>query len=819
MNSNTRIRIIIIAMFLLTGSLLYIAYTKMQENISGLVQTVKESTEPDLTLLRIKELWSGINNVSNNIRAYTVTRDESYLAGFLSLKDSLKNSIDNLKVAAKGSGKQAEQILQIEQGFNRKISVYDSLLEINYNRVLSGEIDKLEEGDPVSDTLQILQEEGNLFQRTFSSKYSRKTLKARSDSLIEVRNLRLQGFKKDVKRIREEEAQLVKEQSEKELRLLEADKMITRQMESVIRELENDEQQRLLKKATASKMEAADAEQSIKQLVIGGFSLIVILLLFVLRDLEISGRRRRELIAAKQKAEKLARAKEEFMSTMSHEIRTPLTSVIGFSEKLRQTNLDEIQLRFMKAIIGSSEHLLSIVNDVLDFTRVDSGKLKFDNIPFRAADIFIEVHDSMIWKAHEKNIELNLFIQPIATLQLHGDPVRLRQVLFNLIGNAIKFTEKGSVDITGTFLDENGKAVLLCKISDTGIGIPEDRLGAIFNEFEQADSSTEKKYGGSGLGLSISKRIVEQQGGEIGVESIPGVGSIFGVRIPYSHGFMEARETSYIEEPVARPLDGLTVLLAEDDPLIRELQLHSLESLGATVLMAENGKIALDLFRENNVSFILMDIQMPELTGPEALRIIRNEFPEPKKNVPVIAMTANVLQHDLKRYMDEGMNDFITKPFREAELVEKISKLISIENKSSVNIQPAAEKKEIAYTFNLKQPDVLLDLKELIATSQGNEDFVKKMINLFLTSSFASVNNLKFHLKRNNWEQLGKTSHRMIGSYKQLGIDYVAAMLKELEETSVTGKELGKAAFLVSEIEKTSMEIFRLLKIELEKYN
>lgn len=818
MNSNTRIRIIIIAMFLITGGLLYIAYTRMQQNIAGLVQTVKESTEPDHTLLRIKELWSGINNVSTNIRAYTVTRDENYLAGFLNLKDSLENSIDSLKVSAGNKGRQAEQILLIENSLKRKIAVYDSLLEINYNRVITDEIDKLEEGDIVSDTLQIFQEEGNLFQRTFSSRYSRKTLQARADSLLEARNLRLQGYKKDVKRIREEEARVLKEQSEKELRLLESDKKITRQIESVIHELEYEEQQRLIKKAAASKVAAAEAEQEIKKIVIGGFSLIVILLIFVMRDLEISGRRRRELVEARKKAEKLARAKEEFMSTMSHEIRTPLTSVIGFSEKLRQTKLDDVQLRFMKAITGSSEHLLSIVNDVLDFTRVDSGKLKFDNIPFKAADIFIEVHDSMIWKAHEKNIELNLFIQPIATLQLHGDPVRLRQVLFNLTGNAIKFTEKGSVDITGTFSEDNGKAILLFKISDTGIGIPEDRIKAIFNEFEQADSSTEKKFGGSGLGLSISKRIVEQQGGEIKAESNPGVGSVFSVRIPFSHGFMEARETSYTEQPVNRPLEGLTVLLAEDDPLIRELQLHSLESLGATVLMAENGKIALDLFRENNVSFILMDIQMPELTGPEALRIIRNEFPESKKNVPVIAMTANVLQHDLKRYMDEGMNDFITKPFREAELVEKISKLISIENKTSANVKPAEEKKEIAYEFNLKQPDVLLDLKELIATSQGNSEFVKKMINLFLTSSFASVNNLKFHLKRNNWEQLGKTAHRMIGSYKQLGIDYVASLLKELEETSSTTKELGKAAFLVSEIDRVSAEVFRLLKIELEKY-
>ncbi len=819
MNSNARIRVVVVVMFLVMGGLLYYAYSRMQQNISELVQTVKESSEPDLNLLRIKELWSGITSASHSIRAYTVTRDENYLADFLQLKDTLRSGIDSLISAAVKSGRSIDQLVAIEEGLNRKIDVYDSLLEINYNRVITGEIDKFEVGEQVSDTMQFLQEDGNVFQRMFSSKYSRRTLKARADSLLEERNSRLQVFQRDLKKVREEEARLVEEQSVKELRLLEADKRITSEMESVIQKLESDEQARLMQKANDTKKSTDEAAAAIKRIVIAGVILIMLLLLFVFWDLEISNKRRKELIEARAQAEKLARAKEEFMSTMSHEIRTPLTSVIGFSEKLRHTQLDETQLRYMKAITGSSEHLLSIVNDVLDFTRVDSGKLKFDNIPFRAAEIFGDVYDALIWKAHEKNIELNIYIQPIATLQLHGDPVRLRQVLFNLTGNAIKFTDKGSVDITATFVGENSKAILLFKISDTGIGIPADRLTAIFSEFEQADAATERKYGGSGLGLSISKRIVDQQGGEITVESNPGLGSIFTVRMPFSHGIMEPRETSYTEEIAPQPLEGLTVLLAEDDPMIRELQYHSLETMGAKVLLAENGKEALHVFREQQVSLILMDIQMPEMTGPEALKIIRTEFPENKKHVPIIAMTANVLQHDLKKWLEEGMNDFITKPFRETELVEKISRLLNIE--SSVQFKsenPPPEKKEIAYEFNLKQPEHLFDLRELINASQGNAEFVKKMINLFLTSSFASVNNLKFHLKQNNWEQVGKTAHRMIGSYKQLGIDYVAAMLRELEETSLGSRELGKAAFLVSEIEKCSNEVFQRLKKELEPY-
>jgi signal transduction histidine kinase/DNA-binding response OmpR family regulator len=820
MNSNARIRVFVVIMFLLMGGLLYIAFNRMQENIQGLVKTVKESSEPDMNLVRIKELWAGINNASANIRAYTVTRDESYLEGFLTLKDSLLAGIDSLKAAAVLSGRDSGPYLEIEKGLKKKIGVYDDLLEINYNRVFTSEIEQADTMSVVADTSKLLSDEGNFFQRMFTSKYSRKALKARADSLITERNNRLQAYRQDVKRIREEEARQLKEQADRELQLIEADKEISQQMGGLIAALEHAEQERIIKRASSSRETAAEAASEIKKIVFGGVALIILLLILVLRDVQISGKRRKELIAARQQAEKLARAKEEFMSTMSHEIRTPLTSVIGFSEKLKQTRLDDTQMRFMKAITGSSEHLLSIVNDVLDFTRVDSGKLKFDNIPFNAAQIFTDVYDALFWKAHEKHIDLNLFVQPVSTLVLHGDPVRLRQVLFNLVGNAIKFTDKGSVDITATFVDENEKAVLLFKVSDTGIGIPPERLDAVFNEFEQAEASTERKYGGSGLGLSITKRIIDQQGGTIKVESNPGLGSIFSVRIPFSHGVLEPRETSYTEEIAPQPLDGLTILLAEDDPMIRELQLHSLESMGARVIVAGNGREALEQFMMNDVSLILMDIQMPEVTGVEAMKIIRKDFPENKQQVPIIAMTANVLQHDLKQWLEEGMNDFVTKPFRESELIEKIGKVLNLETKVMVPVskEPPKIRKEISYEFNLPRPEKLYDLKELLETSQGNQEFTRKMINLFLTSSFASVNNLKFHLKRNNWDQLGKTAHRMIGSYKQMGIDYVASMLKELEDTSLGSRELGKAAFLVSETEKYSNEVFQHLKNELDNF-
>lgn len=819
MGNSIRIRVFIVIAFLTAFGLLYYAYDRMQLNVKSLVRTVEESASPDRDLIRIKELWSGINAAGNNVRAYSMSRDEGYLVQFLDIKDTLKAGIDSLQSNAIQSGRSTEDLSVLDSLLEAKVMVYDSLLEINYNRVISAAIDKMDENELKNDTTGIFIDQGNMLQRMFSGKYSRKKLQVKADSLLAERNSRISEFNKNLSKIKVEEARQLKEQTDKELALLQSDKLITSKIERVISRLEKEERARILVKAVESKQAATSAAAEIRKIVIVGLVLILLLMLFVMRDIEVANKRRKELVKARLEAEKLAKAKEEFMATMSHEIRTPLTSVIGFSAKLEQTNLDPVQQRYMKAISGSSEHLLSIVNDVLDFTRVDSGKLRFDEVSFKAKDIFTEVYDSMVWKAEEKGLQLTLFIQPINTLVLHGDPVRLRQVLFNLVGNAIKFTERGTVDITATFTEEHGKAVLLIKVSDTGIGIPQDRHEAIFGEFEQADSNTEKKYGGSGLGLSISKRIVEQLGGSIQLESSPAIGSVFIVRIPYKWGELEERETSFTEDVNDQPLKGLSIILAEDDPMIRELQLHSLENLGAKVLVAEDGKQAVDHLRKSGANLILMDIQMPEMTGPEALKIIRSEFPANKKNIPVIAMTANILQHDLKRWLDEGMTDFITKPFREQELLEKISKHLKID------VQAVAEKQFIPvevqeeYKFNQPRPDKIYDLSELIDSSQGNTEFIRKMINLFLTSSFASVNNLRFHLKQNNWEQLGKTAHRMIGSYKQMGIGYAAAMLKELENTSSGSRELGKAAWLVNEIDAFSAEVFRLLKEELENYS
>jgi signal transduction histidine kinase len=494
MSSVIRIRIFVLLSFIFSAGLIWYAWSRMQTNVDGLVQTVQESTMPDRNLVRIKELWIGFSTSGTGVKAFSVSRDDQLLEKFLQVKDSLNAVVDTLRKDAQQRGDDIAVYNEITLLLNEKETIYKDLIEINYNQVLTEAIEKMGDAEFTVDTLIANPDQGNFFQRMFSSRYSRKTMQARADSILVNRNRRIEEYQKNMKLIREEEARLLIEQSEKERKLLNDDQDVTSRIGSLILELENSERDRLVNHAKQEEFKAEKAGRGIRNIVYGGLVLFALLFLIIVIEVELANKRRKELAVAKIKAEKLAAAKEEFMATMSHEIRTPLTSIIGFSNKLLESDHHQEQSnRYLKAIQGSSAHLLAVVNDVLDYSRIESGKLKFSEESFRVDDVFKEVFDALLWKAEEKGIEFGLFIQPLTGLILHGDPVRLKQVLYNLAGNAIKFTEKGNVSLSATVINEVDNAILIFKVSDTGIGIPPDKLLVVFNEFEQGESSIEKK--------------------------------------------------------------------------------------------------------------------------------------------------------------------------------------------------------------------------------------------------------------------------------------------------------------------------------------
>ena len=379
---------------------------------------------------------------------------------------------------------------------------------------------------------------------------------------------------------------------------------------------------------------------------------------------------------AKVKAEQSERFKQQFLANMSHEIRTPMNAILGMSNLMLETVIDDRQKNYLEAIKSSCENLLVIINDVLDLSKLEAGKMELEKIPFDLQRQVQLVYDTLRFKAEEKGLHCETNTAEDVPNMIIGDPSRLNQVLINLCGNAIKFTEKGSVSLTIEKV-QGTEATIRFIIKDSGIGVEQSQIDQLFTSFHQADASTSRKYGGTGLGLSISKTLVDLQDGSIEVKSELGVGSEFIVTIPYG----KVNEDLVVNIPkaaseVKKVLDGMRILVAEDNKFNQIVVNDTLENMIVNVVVdiAENGKLAIELLEKNDYDVILMDVNMPEMDGHEATKYIRKNMTGKKKDIPIIALTASVLKSEVDKCMSSGMNEYIPKPFKQEELLAALNK-------------------------------------------------------------------------------------------------------------------------------------------------
>ncbi|MBK5286735.1 MAG: response regulator [Bacteroidia bacterium] len=383
-------------------------------------------------------------------------------------------------------------------------------------------------------------------------------------------------------------------------------------------------------------------------------------------------------IIERRKAEEAKRKEEQFLANMSHEIRTPMNAVIGMSNLLLRTEVSEQQLKYLKAIKTSSENLLKILNDILDLAKIESGKIELETIPFHPVEVLDTVYQTLRFKADEKGIDFSIAVKDNIPSSLLGDPLRLCQVLINIAGNAVKFTDKGSVKINCRCISQDEREALLeFTIVDTGIGIPEDKIEKIFESFMQASSDHSRKYGGTGLGLTITRQLIELQNGTVVVSSQFGESTTFVVTLPYAVSKEKVRAEEKFSASVAEleVLSKKKILLVEDNLFNQIVAVDTLEVIipGIKVEVASNGQEALDKMNNGNYDLVLMDIQMPVMDGYEATKRIRADFDESKCSVPVIALTANATLAEVERCYEAGMNDCISKPFTPEILLEKIA--------------------------------------------------------------------------------------------------------------------------------------------------
>ncbi len=366
------------------------------------------------------------------------------------------------------------------------------------------------------------------------------------------------------------------------------------------------------------------------------------------------------------------KAKDQFLATMSHEIRTPMNGVLGMAETLSATNLDTQQREYLHIITRSVESLLNIINDILDYSKITSSSLALESVPVDLEQVLGDIHSLLRTSAENQGIELEFEVEPAAHGWFLGDPTRIRQIVLNLVGNAIKFTQRGGVRVTCRAGDFADGCNLELKIRDSGIGIPADRLGAIFRQFEQADNSTTRRYGGTGLGLAISRKLARMMGGDIAVKSTEGKGSTFTVLLRLER--TEKPVAVPVPEPAVLPDFGLRALVAEDNKFNQVVVRNLAKRIGISVDIAENGAEAVRMVGEGEYDLVLMDIRMPVMNGYEAAARIRARGDE-IASIPILAVTAEATKADIQQCLDAGMDQHLSKPLRIADVAAAVQRL------------------------------------------------------------------------------------------------------------------------------------------------
>lgn len=503
---------------------------------------------------------------------------------------------------------------------------------------------------------------------------------------------------------------------------------------------------------------------------------------------------------AKGKAEEAARmaevavqAKQQFLSNMSHEIRTPMNAIIGFTKVLLKTGLEDKQHEYLSAIKVSGEALTVLINDILDLAKVDAGKMTFEQIPFKMGISISAMLHLFETKIQEKNLELIKIYDPNIPEVLLGDPVRLHQVILNLVSNAVKFTTNGNITVSIKLLNEDEQQVTIeFAVTDTGIGITQEKLETVFEVFQQASSDTARLYGGTGLGLAIVKQLVEPQGGSINVTSKVGVGSTFSFVLSFQKTNEKAEmDTGLVE--LDPEIKNIKVLVVEDIALNQLLMRTLLDDFGFEQDIAANGKIAIEMMKHKDYDIILMDLQMPIMNGFEATEYIRNTL---NSKVPIIALTADVTTVDVAKCIAVGMNDYISKPVDDRLLY---SKIVAYAKKSIIEKSKKDNKNSYSQSTDFKY----VDLSYLSHRTKSNPQLMMEMISLYLTQTPPLIMAMKQGLHDKDWNALQSAVHKMIPSFSIMGIskDFENIAKKVQEDTDNIVRHNNGMAHLILQLE------------------
>lgn len=717
--------------------------------LSGLLREVLHEAKSDREVRLVGEVQKRFAEAELALLSFKMYNDSVYYFGYrraLEAQDSLRNEL------RKGESNReiAGLMKQLAELSEEKEVVLDSLFRYDFLPDFQGVLDGLE-SDLIN--IPVVQNEKRLL---LAQKKMRERYEAQAGNVFA--NLRNE-LKKAI-RIREQDyawihAELINVTN----RIAKVSRMITEKKTGI----------------TMSKGSIAEKKAEQTKIIILVFSLVIAILMLVLIWFIIRYQRsvresREQAERAKKNAEELAKTREDFLANMSHEIRTPMNAIAGFTDELLKSELQPDTFESLLVIKKSSDHLLQIINEILDFSTLEKGSMKLEAVKFDPALIVEDVLTIVKSGSLEKGNKIEVEFSEDVPEWVVGDPSRLRQILLNLVGNATKFTENGQITIEVNVQEkQSAYCELVFTIADTGIGIPEEKLEGIFDTFTQASSDTFRKYGGSGLGLSITKRLVDLFGGTIHLESELDKGTVFTVTIPVDL-VEEISATENLKEEVEEKLNlnGLKVLIVDDNEFNRKLLRTLLKRNGTETHELSDGTEVMSYLESNPIDIILMDLRMPGKDGSQTTRELKTVQDERIASIPVIGVSATVSPEEKKEALDSGMVAMVTKPFTETRLIHVLQKFVP----SKYRV-PVGER---------------LDFTELESLDEGGNGFLIELLEIYISSTEEGVENLDQAFKNQDIQAIREAAHKIASPNKHIGAMTLYNHLKELERMAFSGE-------------------------------
>ncbi|MBX7205416.1 MAG: response regulator [Bacteroidia bacterium] len=736
-----------VALFFLFTTLIVVATGILAfRNLSRLSEIVRKSNTPELKLLLLKGVNTDISSAESSVKSFALTSDPEYLQLYKSSLEGLGDKISKLDTLTSDNPVQHTKLDSMGAALNEKISLLEGYVSLEKRGLIINELNLLaakldEKRNKVASEKEPEAPKANIFKKLFSRKEKKKEQKqqksAKKEDTREKQLSLLDEVKSDVSEVKKKQSTKLRSFDTHELSLTQRNKLLSDKIRGLVTSMEVIEI-----KAANDLMVLNEQRHKDTNRMIAIFSMAASLLLFTTGwIIFINVRKRKEyekaLINARNEAENYSSMQEIFLANMSHEIRTPMNAISGFTDQVLQTNLSAQQRTYLDIVRKSVTHLLVIINDILDYSRLKAGKLVIEHINFSPKEVITDAMTLMSESALKKDIALELVYTENIPPVLNGDPARLRQIVINLIGNSVKFTKQGKVVVEVKSQQTTaGKIELQFKISDTGIGIEQENLKRIFDAFEQAHTSTSRTYGGSGLGLSITKKLIEIQQGTIEISSIPGSGTTVQITLPYTTGTELPEQKSSDLAVIKSILQTKRILIADDEEWNIKLLQAIFNKLDIRIQTVNSNLRVLELMEQEDYDLVILDLRMPELDGIETTRKIRTMTPEYKSLVPVIILTASANNRHLKACKEAGVNAIITKPFNELDLLEK---MVQVTEGGTFLIDHSIT----PFPSTTTARDELYNLTHLKKLANNDEMFLTDMIQTFvnnLTSTLEMIN-------------------------------------------------------------------------------